>query len=387
MLALVLSLAALLAGQVACQDALEGKHHHHKHQVLSGRRGASRRRRRGGNSRGAAGCGGTWSAPFASADPPIAGPAPAAQHHGEPNPSEELECGDIRALPKGADRCTFVREHCTDRASLLNYPTLFYCGAQPHGPVLAGLMVVSDATACVHAACRRAAARGGQQAPSPTPARSSLAVAPQLGCLALLALLFRIIARAADDFFSCILSQVGACCAAACRAAACCAAACCCGLPACRAAACVLRRCPPAVACAPSFFPGGTCPQQSTAYHQPPVRCAALCCPPSPPADLARPRPAAPAGRRDASGPGQRGARPVCFDRGSKIWYVPAGVPVCSVPAAGCWVDRGSEIWIVVAREAAEPVVCVQGAACVLDAGSWAASRRRHVGWRVRRRR
>ncbi|PSC70482.1 sodium calcium exchanger [Micractinium conductrix] len=122
-LALVLSLAALLAGQVACQDALEGKHHHHKH-----------------------------------------------QHHGEPNPSEELECGDIRALPKGADRCTFVREHCTDRASLLNYPTLFYCGAQPHGPVLAGLMV--------------------------------------LGCLALLALLFRIIARAADDFFSCILSQI-----------------------------------------------------------------------------------------------------------------------------------------------------------------------------------
>lgn len=30
----------------------------------------------------------------------------------------------------------------------------------------------------------------------------------QLGCVVLLALLFRIIARAADDFFSCILSQI-----------------------------------------------------------------------------------------------------------------------------------------------------------------------------------
>lgn len=66
-------------------------------------------------------------------------PALPLQHRGA---EEDVTCSDVAHLGPGDDRCAFVREHCTDPASLFNYPRLYYCGAAQHGALLPGLMVV-----------------------------------------------------------------------------------------------------------------------------------------------------------------------------------------------------------------------------------------------------
>lgn len=82
---------------------------------------------------------------------------------------EEVTCQDVSDLdPHSDDRCTFVRTHCKSE-SLIDYPRLYYCHVARH---------------------------------------KWLTYAMLLLCTCLLALLFRVIARASDDFFSCILSQI-----------------------------------------------------------------------------------------------------------------------------------------------------------------------------------
>lgn len=104
-------------------------------------------------------------------------PAPAAvplerrrRHYGAlPLGDDPLGCDDIGRLDAGADLCDFVRNHCASE-SLVDWPRLYYCHVAAAGPLPTGLLLA--------------------------------------GCAALLALLFCVIARAADDFFSCILSQI-----------------------------------------------------------------------------------------------------------------------------------------------------------------------------------
>lgn len=174
-----------------------------------------------------------------------------------------MACSDVARLGPQDDRCAFVREHCTDTAGLLNYPRLYYCGAGRHGALLAALMVVSMLACRGWAAAVAWAAAGGRDSPTGipqpplgrrgwggacAPAVLYLTSACRLGmlglpsclscmcciwllvppllprwalhgpppsppasqsaCALLLVLLFRIIARASDDYFSCILSQI-----------------------------------------------------------------------------------------------------------------------------------------------------------------------------------
>jgi sodium/potassium/calcium exchanger 6 len=82
---------------------------------------------------------------------------------------EEVTCEDVSDLdPHSDDRCAFVRAHCKSE-SLIDYPRLYYCHVARHKWLTYTMLLL---------------------------------------CTCLLALLFRVIARASDDFFSCILSQI-----------------------------------------------------------------------------------------------------------------------------------------------------------------------------------
>ncbi|KAI7838328.1 hypothetical protein COHA_007897 [Chlorella ohadii] len=84
---------------------------------------------------------------------------------------EEVTCEDVSDLdPRSDDRCAFVRTHCKSE-SLIDYPRLYYCHVARHKWLTYVMLLL---------------------------------------CACLLALLFRVIARASDDYFSCILSQARA---------------------------------------------------------------------------------------------------------------------------------------------------------------------------------
>ena len=55
---------------------------------------------------------------------------------------EDLRCEDVTQLSPDDDRCDYARANCHVE-SLLNYPVIYYCHVQPHGPLLAALMAVS----------------------------------------------------------------------------------------------------------------------------------------------------------------------------------------------------------------------------------------------------
>jgi sodium/potassium/calcium exchanger 6 len=131
-----------------------------------------------------------------------------------------LRCEDVTQLSPDDDRCDYARANCHVE-SLLNYPVIYYCHVQPHGPLLAALMAVSMRGSMPGRVCRRllsgrlldlcssALHRGccwlaAQLTPAPLPP----ALPTQVLCTALLLLLFRCISRASDDYFSCILSQI-----------------------------------------------------------------------------------------------------------------------------------------------------------------------------------
>lgn len=131
----------LLAAQAHAQEALDAP-------------AAAQLQVRGSAARG--------QAPPAAVPPPLRAPtrlfahSPAQGHHhhgghghhhhdrhrAEP---EEVTCDDVSDLSPDDDRCAFVKAHCQSEA-LLNYPRLYYCHVQRHGPLLTGLMLVGAAT-------------------------------------------------------------------------------------------------------------------------------------------------------------------------------------------------------------------------------------------------
>ena len=101
--------------------------------------------------------------------------------------TKKKQCEDVSKLPSSEDACAFAKLHC-DTGSLIPYPELYYCLAQPAGPLAAALAALLAAAALVALFRALSATAGDYFTPALTRAAAAARMPPRLAGATLLAL-------------------------------------------------------------------------------------------------------------------------------------------------------------------------------------------------------
>ena len=93
--------------------------------------------------------------------------------------TKKKQCEDVSKLPSSEDACAFAKLHC-DTGSLIPYPELYYCLAQPAGPLAAALAALLAAAALVALFRALSATAGDYFTPALTRAAAAARMPPRL---------------------------------------------------------------------------------------------------------------------------------------------------------------------------------------------------------------